>query len=57
MIMRRLIILFSMIGMLWVPQVLRAQDKVTPKSEIATDSLQTNDSLLVADSIAAEAML
>ena len=38
--MRRLIILFSMIGMLWVPQVLRAQD-----------------SLLVADSIAAEAML
>ena len=57
MIMRRLIILFSMIGMLWVPQVLRAQDKVTPKSEIATDSLQNNDSLLVADSIAAEAML
>ena len=57
MIMRRLIILFSMIGMLWVPQVLRAQDKVTPKSEVVTDSLQTNDSLLVADSIAAEAML
>jgi len=55
--MRRLIILFSMIGMFWVPQMLRAQDKVMPKSEIMADSLQANDSLLIADSIAAEAML
>lgn len=57
MIMRRLIILFSMIGMFWVPQMLRAQDKVMPKSEIMADSLRANDSLLIADSIAAEAML
>ena len=55
--MKRLIILFSLIGLLAVPQVFRAQDKTAQVSTVAADSLLANDSLLVADSTAVEAML
>ena len=55
--MKRLIILFSLIGLLWMPQTLCAQDRATPESAVVADSLQANDSLLIADSIAAEAMV
>ena len=55
--MKRLIILFSMIAMLGAPQALRAQEKETPESSVVADSLLANDSLLMADSLAAEAMV
>jgi len=56
-VMKRLIILFSLIGLLAVPQVFRAQDKTVEETAAVADSLQANDSLLVADSTAVEAML
>ena len=55
--MKRLIILISLIGLLAAPQALRAQDKTAQVSTVAADSLLANDSLLVADSTAVEAML
>lgn len=55
--MKRLIILFSMIAMLGAPQALRAQEQAAPVSTVVADSLLANDSLLMADSLAAEAMV
>ena len=43
--------------MLGAPQALRAQEKETPESSVVADSLLANDSLLMADSLAAEAMV
>ena len=46
-----------MIAMLGAPQTLRAQEKAAPATTIVADSLLANDSLLMADSLAAEAMV
>ena len=46
-----------MIAMLGAPQALRAQEQAAPVSTVVADSLLANDSLLVADSLAAEAMV
>ena len=55
--MKRLIILFSMIGLLCIPQTVQAQNKDLKDSTFVTDSLVTVDSVAVVDSLAAEAML
>ena len=49
-IMKRLIILFSLIGLLTIPQTMNAQDK------LKQDTLPVADSLLVADSLAADSL-
>ncbi len=62
-IMRKLIILFAMIGLLSVMQTVNAQNKNLPKAAItsdsvaAADSVAMADSLTVADSLAADALL
>ena len=58
-IMKRLVILFSLIGLLCITQTAEAQTK-TPQDTISVlvaDSVVANDSLAVADSLSAEAML
>ena len=58
-IMKRLVILFSLIGLLCITQTAEAQTK-TPQDTIpvlVADSVVANDSLAVADSLSAEAML
>ena len=58
-IMKRLVILFSLIGLLCITQTAEAQTK-TPQDTISVlvaDSVAANDSLAVADSLSAEAML
>ena len=55
--MKRLIILFSMIGLLCIPQTVQAQNKDLKDSTFVTDSLVAADSLAVADSLVAETML
>ena len=57
--MKRLVILFSLIGLLCITQTAEAQTK-TPQDTISVlvaDSVVANDSLAVADSLSAEAML
>ena len=49
-IMKRLIILFSLIGLLTIPQTMNAQDK------LKQDTLPVADSLVVADSLAADSL-
>ena len=55
--MKRLIILFSMFGLLCMSQTVQAQNKNTQDSVVVADSVAVSDSLAVADSLAAEAML
>lgn len=55
--MKRLMILFSMIGLLCIPQTVQAQNKDLKDSTFVTDSLVAADSLAVADSLVAETML
>ena len=55
--MKRLIILFSMFGLLMMPQTVQAQNKTPQDSVVVVDSAAIGDSLVVADSLAAEALL
>ena len=55
--MKRLIILFSMFGLLLMSQTVQAQNKTPQDSVVVADSAAIGDSLAVADSLAAEALL
>ena len=56
--MKRLIILFSLIGLLNISQATSAQNNVPqPDTVLVTDSVLAGDSLAVADSLSAEALL
>ena len=55
--MKRLIILFMMIGLLCIPQTNQAQNNVFKDSTLVADSLVATDSLAVANSLIAETIL
>jgi biopolymer transport protein ExbB len=54
--MKRLTILITLSGLLCFAQTIHAQN-VSPQDSVATTVVETNDSLTIADSLAAEAML
>ena len=55
--MKRLIILFSMIGLLCMPQTIQAQNKILEDSALVAGSPATVDSLAVEDSLMTEELL
>ena len=55
--MKRLIILFALLGLLMIPQTVNAQKPVSEDAIIVADSIASADSTVVVDSLAAETLL
>ena len=55
--MKRLIVLFSIMGLLCIPLSIQSQTRTTNDTVLVADSLAVSDSLALADSLSAEALM